>query len=39
MKVKILGSAQNDLIEGFYFYEQLEKGVGTYYLDSLYCLH
>ncbi len=36
MKVKILGSAQNDLIEGFYFYEQQEKGVGTYFIDSLF---
>lgn len=36
MKIKILDSAKNDLIEGYYFYEKQSEGIGTYFLDSLY---
>ncbi len=36
MKIQILSSAAQDLIEGYNFYEQQEKGVGSYFLDSLY---
>jgi plasmid stabilization system protein ParE len=36
MKIKILDSAKNDLIEGYYFYEKQSEGLGTYFLDSLY---
>ena len=36
MKVKILRSATNDLVEGYRFYEQCAPGVGAYFLDSLY---
>jgi plasmid stabilization system protein ParE len=36
MKLKILESAKEDLKEGFYFYESQEKGVGSYFLQSLF---
>ena len=36
MKVKILGSASRDLIDGYRFYETQAEGVGAYFLDSLY---
>ena len=36
MKIKILSSASQDLIDGYYFYEDLAESVGSYFLDSLY---
>jgi plasmid stabilization system protein ParE len=36
MKIKILDAAQDDLASGYRFYEAQEKGLGSYYLDSLY---
>lgn len=36
MKIKILGSASRDLINGYRFYEMQAEGVGAYFLDSLY---
>ena len=36
MKVRILGSAQQDLIEGYWFYEKQDSGLGGYFLDSLF---
>ena len=36
MKIKILPSAVNDLSEGFYFYENQLKGLGSYFLESLF---
>ena len=36
MKVRILGSASRDLIDGYRFYEMQAEGVGAYFLDSLY---
>ena len=36
MKVKILRSATDDLVEGYRFYEHCSAGVGAYFLDSLY---
>ena len=36
MKIKILESAKEDLKEGFYFYESQERGVGNYFLESLF---
>ena len=35
MRVRILDLARNDLIEGFHFYEDREKGLGAYFLTSL----
>lgn len=36
MKVEILRSATDDLVEGYRFYEQCSPGVGAYFIDSLY---
>ena len=36
MRLQILEFARNDLIEGFYFYENKEKGLGDYFLANLY---
>lgn len=36
MKIRVLGAAGRDLIEGYRFYEKQAEGVGTYFLDSLY---
>lgn len=36
MKIRILESAREDLKEGFYFYESQERGVGSYFLESLF---
>ena len=36
MKIEILDEAQQDLIEGFHFYESRETGVGSYFLDCLF---
>ncbi|MGA9665999.1 MAG: type II toxin-antitoxin system RelE/ParE family toxin [Gallionella sp.] len=36
MRIKILGSAEDDLEEGYRFYESQAGGLGTYFLDTLY---
>ncbi len=36
MKVSILGSASQDLIDGYWFYEKQAEGIGAYFVDSLY---
>ncbi|MDI3466827.1 MAG: hypothetical protein OJF50_005648 [Nitrospira sp.] len=36
MRIKILVEAQDDLIQGFRFYEGREAGLGTYFLDCLF---
>jgi len=36
MKIRILESASQDLIEGFHFYEKQESGLGNYFMDSLF---
>jgi len=36
MNIKILPIANDDLLNGYYFYEQQEKGIGNYFLDSLF---
>ena len=36
MRIEILDEAQQDLIEGFRFYENQEIGVGSYFLDCLF---
>jgi hypothetical protein len=32
MRLQILDSARDDLIDGFYFYEKQEPGLGAYFL-------
>lgn len=36
MRIEILDEAQEDLIQGFRFYENREPGVGSYFLDCLF---
>jgi len=36
MKIKILRTAQQDLIDGYRFYEQQTEDLGSYFLDTLY---
>ena len=36
MRLQILDLARYDLIEGFQFYEDKEKGLGRYFLVNLY---
>jgi len=36
MKIVILPSACDDLADGFRFYESQEKGLGSYFLESLF---
>lgn len=36
MKIEILDDAQQDLIEGYQFYEDREAGIGSYFLDCLF---
>jgi len=36
VKIEILDEAQEDLIEGFRFYETREVGLGSYFIDCLF---
>jgi hypothetical protein len=36
MTIEILDSAEEDLIDGFKFYENQSRGLGDYFLDSLF---
>ena len=36
MRIEILDDAQEDLVEGFQFYEDREAGIGYYFLDCLF---
>ncbi len=36
MKIKILESAIEDLKRGHGFYEKLSKGLGSYFIDTLF---
>lgn len=36
MIIEILDEAEEDLIDGFDFYEQQSKGLGEYFLDSIF---
>lgn len=36
MNIKILPAANEDLINGYHFYEQQSPGLGGYFLDSLF---
>jgi len=36
MKIEILDEAENDLIDGFSFYERQSPGLGDYFLDSVF---
>lgn len=36
MKIRILDSASQDLVDGFHFYDKQESGLGDYFIDSLF---
>lgn len=36
MRIEILDAAEQDLIDGFNFYEIQSRGLGHYFLDSVY---
>lgn len=36
MKVRVLPSAERDLMDGYNFYEQQAAGVGAWFLDALH---
>lgn len=36
MRIELLDSAENDLLDGFEFYERQSKGLGNYFIDSLF---
>ena len=36
MSARILESASQDLVQGWHFYESRERGLGEYFLDSLF---
>lgn len=36
MKIRILQSAKADIKEGYYFYESQTKGIGIYFIESIY---
>ena len=36
MKIQILSSAKQDLLDGYFFYEKQSEYLGNYFLDSLY---
>jgi plasmid stabilization system protein ParE len=36
MRVAILDKAEDDLVEGFHFYQRQQPGLGHYFLESLY---
>lgn len=36
MRIELLDSAEKDLLDGFRFYERQSKGLGNYFLESLF---
>ncbi len=36
MKIRISTSANQDLVDGFHFYEKQSEGLGAYFIDSLF---
>jgi hypothetical protein len=36
VRIEILDEAQEDLVAGFDFYDKLDVGLGSYFLDCLY---
>ena len=36
MKIEILSGADEDILDGYRFYEHQATGLGSYFLDSLY---
>ena len=36
MSIEILDKAEDDLVEGYLFYDAQQAGLGAYFLESLY---
>jgi hypothetical protein len=36
MRIEILDEAEKDLVDGFAFYDRQSKGLGNYFLDSIF---
>ena len=36
MRIEFLDSSEKDLLDGFKFYERQSKGLGNYFLESLF---
>ena len=36
MKIKVLPSASQDLVDGYWFYEKQSSGLGSYFKDTLF---
>lgn len=36
MKIKILPSASQDIVDGYWFYEKQSSGLGSYFKDTLF---
>ena len=36
MKIEILDEAEQDLVDGFTFFERQAEGLGNYFLDSIF---
>jgi len=36
MRVQILDTAEEDLVEGYWFYERQQPGLGAYFRNSIY---
>lgn len=36
MKIELLSDVQSDLLNGYYFYENQQVGLGDYFYDSLF---
>ncbi len=36
MRIELLDAAERDLIQGFEFYDRQSKGLGDYFLDSIF---
>ena len=36
MRIRITGSAKDDLLNGYHFYERQQRDLGEYFLDGLY---
>jgi len=36
MRIEILSEANEDLLDGYHFYERQAPNLGSYFLDSLY---
>lgn len=36
MQIRLTGAAEQDLLDGFLFYELQQQTLGSYFLDSLY---